>query len=96
MRVYSQPEIIQLLETNLQWREYTDDNMICATYEFHDFLESVAFVNDIAEIAETTNHHPDIDIRYNVVSVATCTHDMDDAITEKDIAIALQIEKLVE
>ena len=63
-------------------------------FTFNDFLGSIAFVNQIAKLAEDAAHHPDIDIRYNRVRIALTTHDAG-GLTEKDFALAGKIEKLV-
>ena len=63
-------------------------------FTFNDFLGSIAFVNQIAKLAEDAAHHPDIDIRYNRVRIALTTHDAG-GLTEKDFALAGKIEKLL-
>ncbi len=62
---------------------------------FKDFVASIAFVNRMAELAETAAHHPDIDIRYNRVRLALVTHDAG-GITANDIALARQVNGLLE
>ena len=37
-------------------------------------MDDIAFVRDVAEVTESRNHHPDIDIRYNRVTLALLTH----------------------
>jgi 4a-hydroxytetrahydrobiopterin dehydratase len=64
---------------------------IVRTYEFADFLKSIAFVKLIAPKAQKANHHPDIDIRYNQVKLTLTTHD-EGGITEKDFALAAQCD----
>jgi 4a-hydroxytetrahydrobiopterin dehydratase len=59
-------------------------------WTFKDFVEAMAFVNRVAEIAETAGHHPNIDIRYNRVLLALVSHDAG-GITERDIAMANRI-----
>ena len=44
-------------------------------YRFADFREALAFVNRVGALAEAAGHHPDIDIRYNTVTLALTTHD---------------------
>lgn len=95
MKVYTEPELYELFDNELNGWQYTDEWIIEATYEFDDFLESVSFVTDLAEVAEEMGHHPDIDIRYNTVRIGLVTHDEDDQITELDIALARAIEELV-
>jgi 4a-hydroxytetrahydrobiopterin dehydratase len=50
------------------------------------------FVNQLAEIAETANHHPDIDIRYNKVTLALTSHDSG-GVTKRDLSLADQISE---
>jgi 4a-hydroxytetrahydrobiopterin dehydratase len=63
--------------------------------EFDSFLEAVAFVNRVAELAEAAGHHPDIDIRYNRVRLALVTHDASGGITDKDLSLAKQVSGLL-
>jgi len=56
-------------------------------YQFKDFTHALQFVNQLAETAESVNHHPDIDIRYNKVKIVLTTHDSG-GITKKDIELA--------
>jgi len=60
---------------------------ISRTYEFADFLAAMKFVNIVAALAEQVQHHPDIDIRWNQVTLAFTTHDSG-GLTEKDFAMA--------
>jgi 4a-hydroxytetrahydrobiopterin dehydratase len=65
---------------------------IVRTFQFPDFVGSMAFVNRVAELAEQAQHHPDIDIRYNRVRIALVTHDAG-GITQKDIQLAVQVNE---
>jgi 4a-hydroxytetrahydrobiopterin dehydratase len=60
------------------------------TYRFGDFREALAFVNRVGELAERAGHHPDIDIRYNAVTLALSTHDAG-GLTAKDFELARAI-----
>jgi len=64
------------------------------TVSFADFPAAIAFVNRIAEAAEKANHHPDIDIRWNKVSLALSSHDAG-GLTEKDFNLAAVIDALI-
>ena len=64
------------------------------TFGFADFVAAIAFVDRLAELAEAAAHHPDIDVRYNRVRIALTTHD-EGGITEKDLALATQLDSLV-
>jgi len=57
------------------------------TYKFKDFVRSMRFVNAVAEAAEADQHHPDMLIRYNRVTLTLSTHDAG-GITGKDFALA--------
>jgi len=69
------------------------DAMIEKTYKHDSFAEAIVFVNAVAHMAELANHHPDIDIRYSTIRVASTTHDQG-GITEKDVALARSIEEI--
>ncbi len=62
-------------------------------YSLKDFVAAIAFVNQVAEIAEAAAHHPDIVINYARVTLGTSTHAAGSVITEKDTALATQIEQ---
>jgi 4a-hydroxytetrahydrobiopterin dehydratase len=47
---------------------------ICKTYRFADFAEAMRFVNRVADIAEDMNHHPDIHISWNTVTLEIRSH----------------------
>ncbi len=57
------------------------------TFRFDDFVGSMAFVEKIAHLAEEMNHHPDIMIRFNKVTLTLSTHDAG-GITENDFTLA--------
>ena len=46
----------------MQWNEI--DKTISKTFEFNSYLDGIDFVNEIANLAEQENHHPDIIIGY--------------------------------
>ncbi|MGA1057556.1 MAG: 4a-hydroxytetrahydrobiopterin dehydratase, partial [Phycisphaerales bacterium] len=62
------------------------------TYAFKDFLESMAFVNRVAARAEEVQHHPDLLIRWNKVTLTLSTHDAN-GLTEKDLAMAADCDR---
>ena len=62
------------------------------SYRFADFREALAFVNRVGELAERAGHHPDIDIRYNTVTLALTTHDAG-GLTAKDFELARAIDR---
>jgi 4a-hydroxytetrahydrobiopterin dehydratase len=54
---------------------------------FRDFREALEFVNRVGELAETQNHHPDIAIHYNEVTLRWWTHTAG-GITDRDVELA--------
>jgi 4a-hydroxytetrahydrobiopterin dehydratase len=68
-----------------EWRQ--SGNAIVRTFQFKDFPAAMKFVNAAADLAEAAGHHPDIDIRWNRVTLALTTHDAG-GLTEKDFALA--------
>ena len=63
------------------------------TYKFAGFLKGIDFVNRIARKAQKLNHHPDIDIRFDKVTLKLTTHD-EGGITEKDFSLARQCDEV--
>ena len=66
---------------------------ITRLYQFKDFPAAIKFVNAVARLAEKAQHHPDIDIRWNKVTLTLATHDQS-GITEKDFALAKKCDAL--
>lgn len=62
------------------------------TMVFQDFVDAMVFVNQVAELAETQNHHPDIVIRYNKVTLTLTTHDAN-GVTDRDFQLAAAINQ---
>ena len=75
------------------WEE--NDNKLEKIFEFGDFAEALTFVNEVGEVAEQLEHHPDICIQnYNQVFISSTTHDEDFQITQKDHELAAAIDEL--
>ena len=73
------------------WQKKTQ--VIQRTYEFKDFPAAIKFVNAAARLAEKAWHHPDIDIRWNKVTLALTTHD-EGGLTARDFALAEKFDRL--
>ncbi len=67
------------------WSEV--DDALERTFTFDDFRGALAFVNRVAELAEAENHHPDIAIHYNRVTLRWWTHTAG-GITDRDRELA--------
>ena len=74
------------------WRD--DGEALIRDLEFENFAEAMAFVNEVAAVAERENHHPDIAIHgWNKVRLALFTHS-ENRITDADHAMAEKIDAL--
>jgi 4a-hydroxytetrahydrobiopterin dehydratase len=62
-------------------------------FEFPDFVEALAFVNRIGELAEEEGHHPDLRLSWGRVDVEIWTHKID-GLTESDFVLAARIDRL--
>jgi 4a-hydroxytetrahydrobiopterin dehydratase len=85
MALVSESEIEAFVESHPDWAKQGD--AISRVYEFADFNESMGFVTRVALVAERADHHPDIDIRWNKVTLTLSTHS-EGGITPKDLDMA--------
>ena len=91
MPVLTDPEIQQALGTLPGWQR--NGITIQRIFQFTDFKSAMGFVNKIADAAEQANHHPDIDIRYNKVTMSLVSHDSG-GVTKRDIRMAERINQV--
>ena len=61
------------------------------TWTFADFKTAMIFVNGVAALAEKANHHPDVSIHYNEVTLRLWSHDAG-GLTERDFRLARSID----
>lgn len=87
----SLPEIAVRLSKIPHWT--LANSALIRTFTFPDFLDALSFVNRVADAAEQAGHHPDIDIRYNLVRFVLFTHDAG-GVTAKDFDLAEVIDTL--
>lgn len=88
----SETEIKQSLTEVPTWT--LANGRIEKNFKFTDFIESMRFVNRVAELAETQEHHPEINIDYNQVKLTLSTHDVN-GLSQKDFTLALKVDQLV-
>jgi 4a-hydroxytetrahydrobiopterin dehydratase len=69
----------------------SEGDAITRQFEFKDFVGSVDFVNRITPLAEEMNHHPDLAISWNKVTVTLSTHS-EGGLTENDFELASKID----
>ena len=84
-------QIVPALATVPYWRQNGD--AISRMFQFRDFPSAIKFVNAVAAVAETEWHHPDIDIRWNKVTLTLTTHDAG-GLTERDFGLAKRFDDL--
>ena len=84
-------QIKTALRTVPAWKK--KGSTITRTFQFKDFPKAIKFVNAVARLAEQAWHHPDIDIRWNKVTLTLTTHDAG-GLTEKDFKLAKQFDRL--
>jgi 4a-hydroxytetrahydrobiopterin dehydratase len=90
----SEKAIQQALETLPGWA--FEGAKLQKTFTFDSFTEAMGFVTEMAFSCEKLNHHPELTNVYNRVFISLCTHDAGNRVTEKDLQLALEIEKLAE
>jgi 4a-hydroxytetrahydrobiopterin dehydratase len=94
VRKLSEEEIGLAIARDLPgWR--LAEGEILKNYKFPSFMDAIAFITRVAEKAEAANHHPDLENHYNRVRVAIHTWS-ENGITQKDIALAREIESVAD
>lgn len=90
------PQIVAKLAQLQGWRLNGDgaDVAIEKTYAFKSYLQTMAFVNAVAFLAEQNDHHPEILVRYKTCSVRWSTHDVR-GISHSDFECALKVDALL-
>ncbi len=73
MDLLTPPQIDAALAKLPLWKHVGDT--LKRTFVFADFVTGIEFVRSVADIAEEVQHHPDIDIRWNQVTLTLTTHD---------------------
>ena len=64
------------------------------TFVFRDFTEAFAFMTRVATIAEEMDHHPDMTIAWNKVTLRLTTHSAGSTVTELDRTLAARVDTL--
>ncbi|MGQ0712593.1 MAG: 4a-hydroxytetrahydrobiopterin dehydratase [Gemmatimonadaceae bacterium] len=90
-RTYSEQEASQALADLPAWR--AERGAIARTYETDGWSTTLMLVNAIGFIAESADHHPDLEVSWPKVVVRLSTHSAG-GITDKDLALAREIERL--
>jgi 4a-hydroxytetrahydrobiopterin dehydratase len=67
---------------------------ITREFRFISFVEAIAFVNNVAEIAQEQDHHPDIFISYRTVRLTFSTHRIG-GLSQNDFIMAAKVDRLL-
>src|SRR5690606_38615557 len=87
-------EIAQLLQALPQWSLSEDGKHIMRKWKMKDFKSSMQFLNRVAEIAESENHHPDLHLTgYREVAIELSTHAVG-GLSENDFVLAAKIDQI--
>ena len=91
----SESEIRTHLEGLPSWERVNADGAPCIRKVFKtgSFLNGLGFTTRVAVLAETMNHHPDVELTYPGVTLKLTTHDAG-GLTDKDFELARRIDEL--
>jgi 4a-hydroxytetrahydrobiopterin dehydratase len=76
------------------WSSAEPGAALIRTFKFADFKAALSFVNRVGDEAERLDHHPDVDIRWNKVTMTLSTHSAG-GLTERDFTLAHRINDRV-
>ena len=81
-----------LLPTVPKWK-LEDTTTIKRSFRFNNFIESMGFINEVAQLAEAEGHHPDIFVSYSYVRISLTTHNIS-GLSENDFIMAAKIDEI--
>ena len=87
----SQDEINKLLKQLDGWIQH--DRLICKTFEFKNYYQTIAFVNAVAWLSHREDHHPGLNVGYNKCRVEYTTHALN-GLSENDFICASKVDAL--
>ena len=87
-------EIKHHLKTLSHWKFDEKKNTITRALTFHNFYETMAFVNAIAWMAHQEDHHPDLAVGYNYCNLKYSTHAIN-GLSENDFICAAKVDNLL-
>ena len=92
MTVLSPEQVAAELSTTPGWQ--LDDGRLTRTVTRKDFRDALLFVNAVGFLAERANHHPDVLISWNKVTLTLISHSAG-GLTENDFALAREVNDLI-
>jgi 4a-hydroxytetrahydrobiopterin dehydratase len=76
------------------WRISADKKKIRREWTAKDFQSAIDFFNEVARLAESENHHPDLHLTgYRQAAIELSTHAID-GLSENDFILAAKIDEL--
>ncbi|MDE3056880.1 MAG: 4a-hydroxytetrahydrobiopterin dehydratase [Bacteroidota bacterium] len=91
MGLYTEKQIASALKSLTGWKR--SEHQIFKIFVKKDFVHAMGFVQSVALLAEKANHHPDIVIQWNKVTLVLSTHSAG-GLTDKDFSLAKAINEL--
>ena len=91
MALVADHEVSAFLGDHIGWERVEGE--IAKTFTFTDFNQAMGFVTRVALEAEKADHHPDIDVRWNKVTLTLSTHS-EGGLTAKDLILADKVDGL--
>ena len=70
------------------------EDKLSREYRFANFTEAMGFINEMAFACEKANHHPELFNVYSRVEIGLTTHDTGNKVTQKDVDLAAELEKI--
>jgi len=87
-------EKIALMKEIRDWSFNQDKTRISKDFKFKNFKQSLHFLNQVAQIAEIENHHPDFHLSWGKCKIEIWTH-VNDNLVENDFILAAKIDELI-
>jgi len=88
----SKESVENLLRSLRGWEQ--EDGSIVKRFEFKNYYQTMAFVNAVAWIAHSEDHHPDLEVSYRYCRVRYSTHAVG-GLSENDFICAVKVERLI-
>ncbi|WP_336712554.1 4a-hydroxytetrahydrobiopterin dehydratase [Arthrobacter sp. USHLN218] len=92
--ILDRTQIDQQLRTLPHWR-YRQGGLV-TVYKLDNGRAALDFIAAAGDLAEESNHHPDLDWRYNRVFLRLSSHDAGGEVTTRDISAAASLSELAE
>lgn len=93
IKALADADVTERLAGHPAWK--VADGVLERRLRFPDFRAAFAFMTQVALCAEAANHHPDWQNSWNRVTVRLSTHEAGGGITERDFALAAEIDAIV-